>query len=136
MGVQTELVGERPCWQSWLVSSLLGDAVGYLLWRQTRRAESIPQAQPSQPQATTPPAEVFPQVTSGQKHVTKAPDKALVRALAGHSDVVFSVAFSPTGRTLASGNSDQTARTSILPPAKPAVAPAAGVDDATPRGGD
>ena len=39
---------------------------------------------------------------------TKAPDIALVRTLAGHTDVVRSVAFSPDGRTLASGSWDNT----------------------------
>ena len=43
-----------------------------------------------------------------QPEATRSPDIALMSTLAGHTDSVCSVAFSPDGRTLASGSVDNT----------------------------
>jgi len=72
---------------AWLV--LIAGTVALRSYK-IRRAEVFPQTQPSQPQTTTP------------------PDVTLVSTLAGHTDGVESVAFSPDGRSLASCSGDNT----------------------------
>ena len=48
------------------------------------------------------------QANAGSSPTTSAPEVRELRTLTGHSDTVFSVAFSPDGRTIASGSADKT----------------------------
>jgi WD40 repeat protein len=48
------------------------------------------------------------QANAGSSATTSAPEVRELRTLQGHSDIVWSVAFSPDGRTIASGSSDNT----------------------------
>ena len=92
-------------------------SAGEVLWdlqRSPRRSTSLPKtvlsvpSQPPQPVPSQPPQPVPSQPKPVKTSPISWQNLTLITTLTGHSNTVRSVAFSPDGRTLASGSDDKT----------------------------